>query len=117
MSDMDMQSALQKATVLVRGKMEAGNAILAPDSSVPVEVNPVYSSFFGLSTMDAGMEKQVNEINDYMGAKTPNELLDALKEIRYKMGDAHPSLDKVHRYIILKKKARELSTASRALEV
>lgn len=117
MSDFDMQSVMQKATVIVRGKADAGTSVLAPDASPPLTINPIYQSFFNINVPDGKMQSQIEDINTYLDTKTPEELLEKLKDIRYKMGDSKPSLDKVHKYILLKKHAHELATASRSYEV
>ncbi len=112
-----MPSIMSRATVIVKNKIEGNATVQAPGESQPITINPVFQSFFSIGLADAQMETKINEINDFLGASTPEDLLLRLKDIKFRMGESHPSLDKVHRYITLKKKARELSTASRALEV
>jgi hypothetical protein len=118
---MDVTNALQSAVSIVRTKLDPSSPSVLTDGQAMPTSEAVTSSFFNIPTPDseqAGKLSDIYEFTKLEGATSEAEIVDALRDIRLKLGSPSDEslLEKMHRYVRVKSQAKSLEEQARAME-
>lgn len=114
---MEVKDAMQQAAIKLRDNVTGDNQVLAPNSSTPITVDPVFSAYFDLNYPDAGTMEKVDAIKGYLANVTnENSFISELRRIESKLGNPKGTrIDNVYNYIRLKMQSDTLNRAADAM--
>ena len=120
----DIQSALAKATVIVRSKTDTSTSPVLQQGEVQPVSDPLATSFFEIDHPTEKQSAKMTEIMEWVRqsneGKTDLDVVSTLKDLRYRLGSSSAGespLDKIHRYVKLRKQADILTNQAKSMEV
>lgn len=118
---MDVTTALNNATNIVRQKFDPDPAILTDGNGDP-SVNSLVSSFFNIPNATNKDNEKMQEISEWVGqrAKTDFEFVNILKDIRFRLGTPKigmSTIDNIYKYVRIRREAESMENQAKAMEI